>query len=119
MSVRSEGDAVSTARDLRLALDELSEACVVLDLDRMLEAEAGLAAALTHARARLAPPADTDALTREIDALQRSFQRATRLGASLEELVRMSAGVVTPAAVYDRAGRERSTAHERALEAHG
>lgn len=118
MSAASRGDAIPAARDLTLALDHLSEACIALDLDQMLSAEAGMAVALGHLRS-LAPPTDPSALTREIDALRRALRRAERLGASFDDLLRASAGVMTPAELYDRDGRERAASREGALEARG
>jgi hypothetical protein len=119
MSEPSQGDPIPVARDLRLALDHFAEACMAADLDGMLMSEAGLAFALSHLHSPLSAPTDPDALALEIDALRRARERARRLGASFDELLRMSVGVVAPAAMYDRAGRETTAGRERALEARG
>jgi hypothetical protein len=119
MSDPSHGDAVRAATGLRLALDRLSEACIFGDLEQLLAAEAGLAVALSYLQTPLAPPADPTLLVLEVEALRRALQRAERVGASFDDMVRGSIGVLAPVALYDREGRERAGSHEPALEARG
>lgn len=121
MSDASQGDAVRAAANLRLALDQLTDACINADLEKMLSAEAGLAVALSYLHTPLSPPADPTLLVLEIEALRRARERAERVGVSFAESVRASIGVLAPAALYDRGGRERGGNHapEPALEARG
>lgn len=119
MSEASQGDAVRAARSLRLALDQLSDACIGADLEQLLRAEAGLAVALSYLQTPLAPPADPTLLVLEVEALRRALLRAERVGASFDEMVRASIGLLAPAALYDREGRERAASHGSALEARG
>lgn len=113
-------DAVRAARDLRLALDQLSDACVEADLERMLAAEASLAVVLSYLHTPLSAPTDPDALMVEIEALQRARARAERVGSAFDDLVRVSIEALAPVAVYDRGGRERAAVLEpAALEARG
>lgn len=119
MSEASQGDPMRAAADLRLALDRFSDACIAADVDGLLASEAGLAAALSAMRRPLAPPTDPDLFRLEIELLRRALQRAERVGASFDDTVRASIGLLAPAALYNRDGREHGAAPGAALEARG
>lgn len=96
------------ARRLTGALDEVSEALAAADLDRLLAAEAVVAAAVAAFTPPFPPPSDPDSLTAETAALQRALARCRRLGAALDDVVHASRTAVEPTAAYDRSGRERA-----------
>ncbi|MGE0039794.1 MAG: hypothetical protein AB7H88_00650 [Vicinamibacterales bacterium] len=116
MSNTSDAAVVAAAR-LRGALEHLGDALVQSDLNGLLVAEAGLSAAVAAFRTPFDPPADPGLLRSEIELLGRALGRCQRLGANFEDFLRASAGVLTPASAYDRAGREREPAQTRVLEA--
>ncbi|MEW6321196.1 MAG: hypothetical protein AB1635_08905 [Acidobacteriota bacterium] len=109
--------AVTVAVRLRTVLDQLGDALRDADLTRLLAAESGLAAALAAFHGPLDAPVDQAALASEIQALRRSLDRCRRLGTTVDDFLRLSTGVLTPAPSYDRAGRERDAAPARVLEA--
>ena len=97
----------SAARALREALDRLGDALSSAHLDGVLAAEAGLSAALANAGAVSAAD-PSDALARvaiqELQRAQAALGRCRRLGASLNDFVRIRGGEVAAADPYDRTG---------------
>jgi hypothetical protein len=83
--------ALDRAADLRRALEQTASALAGARLDDLLEA----ASAVEHALARLraVPPGediDRRAVVTEADAARRALARCRRLGAALEDFVRLS-----------------------------
>lgn len=97
------------ARRLTNALDEVSASLAAADLDRLLAAEAGVAAAVAAFTPPFPPPSDPDSLTAETAALQRALARCRRLGGALDDVAHASRTALEPTAAYDRGGRERAS----------
>ena len=116
MSNTTDAAVVAAAR-LRGALEHLGDALVQSDLNGLLMAEAGLSEAVAAFQTPFDPPAEPGALRAEVEALGEALGRCQRLGVNFEDFLRVSAGVLTPASAYDRAGRERESAQTRVLEA--
>ncbi len=87
----SESRAYTAVRQLRQALEQTADALVQPDLDGLLACETATERALaglpwgTRATGPLGPE-----LRQEIDAARRALIRCTRLGASLQDFIRLS-----------------------------
>ncbi|MDP1569101.1 MAG: hypothetical protein Q8L86_03785 [Vicinamibacterales bacterium] len=99
--------ATLAARRLTSALEQVSDALGTADLDALLAAESGVAAAVAAFRPPFSPPADPGACAAETAALERALSRCRRLGRSLDTFAHTVLTSADPAASYDRGGRER------------